>query len=342
MADRAEGKGKMNRKAIALISGGLDSLLAAKAIMEQGIDVEGACFVMSFASRDLDSFKQKVQEACADADIPVKMFDISEEFLEVLKRPEHGFGSNLNPCIDCKILMLRRAKGLMEQEGAGFVITGEVVGERPMSQRREILNRIRKMSMLDGYLLRPLSARLLEETIPEQEGVVDREALFDIRGRSRKPQFELAEKYGIKKFFSPAGGCLLTDPGFSRRLKDLMQAGKMGLDDINLLKYGRHFRLDDATKVIVGRNEKDNAGIIALKKEEDILLHLKEKAGPYVLLRGDLSSSNIEKAALLCVSHSKSKNCLSNEKILYWTDDNDKKDILIGAMERAEAEKLRV
>ncbi|MCK4852016.1 MAG: tRNA 4-thiouridine(8) synthase ThiI [Candidatus Omnitrophica bacterium] len=332
----------MRRKAIALVSGGLDSLLAARVIADQGIEVRGVCFVMPFASRDISAFKGRVREACADAGISVSMVDISEEFLQILERPEHRFGSNLNPCIDCKILMLRRAREIMEKEDAAFIITGEVLGERPMSQRKDALNRIEKKSLLDGYLLRPLSARLLKVTVPEKEGIVDRDALFDIQGRSRERQFKLAEEYGIREFFSPGGGCLLTDPEFSRRLGDLMGEGGLKLDDIKLLKYGRHFRLDDGTKVVVGRNEKDNAGIAALKKDHDVLLRLKEKTGPCILLRGQLSPLNIEKAASLCVSHSKSRNSRLPEKIRYWTDVMDARDICADPLAMEEIEAMRV
>ncbi|MGB3112500.1 MAG: hypothetical protein WBB84_05960, partial [Candidatus Omnitrophota bacterium] len=235
--------GKVKRKAVALISGGLDSLLAAKLVQEQGIEVQGVAFVMSVASTSVRDFSHNVHIASNEAGIPVKIVDISKEFLNILKSPKHGYGSNMNPCIDCKIFMLRKAWEVMKEEGADFVVTGEVLGERPMSQRRDALNIIRKSSSLDGYLLRPLSAKLLDETIPEKEGVVDRERLLDIEGRSRKRQFELARKYGIKKFFPPAGGCLLADPIFAKKVKDLIDTDSLAIKNIDLLKYGRHFRM---------------------------------------------------------------------------------------------------
>ena len=331
----------MNRKAIALISGGLDSLLAAKVIMEQGIEVLGVAFVMQFASRDVRAFREHVDEAAADAGIPTRFVDISEEFLKIVKDPRHGYGSNLNPCIDCKILMLRFAKDIMQEEKAGFVITGEVLGERPMSQRKDALNMIRKRSSLEGYLLRPLSARLLEETAPEMEGVIDREKLLDISGRSREAQLELAKKYDLRKFFTPAGGCLLTDPIFARRLKDLISRDDLNADNVSLLKCGRHFRLDDETKVVVGRDEKDNRRVRDLKKGSDVMMRLKGRPGPYVLLRGNTSSENVERAASLAISHSKGKN-EESAAVEFWMAEESRKTIMVGPMDAGEVERLRV
>lgn len=331
----------MNRKAIALISGGLDSLLAARAVMEQGIEVLGVAFVMQFASRNVRLFREHVAEAAAEAGIPTRFMDISEDFLEIVKNPRYGYGSNLNPCIDCKILMLNHAKKIMQEENAGFVITGEVLGERPMSQRKDALNIIKKNSSLEGYLLRPLSAKLLEETVPEREGVIDREKLLDISGRSRERQLALAKKYNLRKFFTPAGGCLLTDPIFARRLKDLMTGGDLTADNVALLKYGRHFRLENAAKAVVGRNERDNKGIQALKRPDDVIMRLRARPGPYVLVRGSAGSGNIEKAASLAVSHSKSKN-EKNVTVEFWSDDGDKRALLSGPMHAEKIEELRI
>ncbi|MBU1784134.1 MAG: tRNA 4-thiouridine(8) synthase ThiI [Candidatus Omnitrophica bacterium] len=328
-------------KALALVSGGLDSLLAARVIMEQGIEVMGVCFVMSFASRDIEGFKQNVHKNACSAKIPLKIFDISEEFLRILENPRHGYGANLNPCIDCKILMLTHAKAMMAALKADFIVTGEVLGERPMSQRRDALNTITKGADLAGYLLRPLSAKVLDPTIPEQEGMVDRSRLHNITGRGRSRQFELAEKYGITKYFTPAGGCLLTDPGFTRRMKDLMRHGGLDPDAVKLLKHGRHFRIDAGTRVVVGRDEADNENILSTGKEMDVIVRLKEIAGPYVLLRGNTSISNIKKAASLCVSHSKSKN-MASEKCEYWTAEGNERDLEAAPMIRTEIEKYRI
>ena len=316
-------------------------MLAAKVIMEQGIQVQGIVFIMQFAARNITEFTKRVKESADEADIPVKFVDMAEEFLKILKDPYYGYGANLNPCIDCKILMLKLAKKMMKTENAGFILTGEVLGERPMSQRKGALNIIQKKSLLDGYLLRPLSAKLLDETIPEKEGVVDRDKLLDLSGRGREKQLTLAKKYRLTKFFAPSGGCLLTDSLFSRKLKDLIDSGNLDFNNIELLKCGRHFRLDNKTKGVVGRDEKDNNSMILLKQKRDAVLRLKDAAGPYVLLRGNLSGKNIQKAGTLLIGHSKSRG-QKDALIEYWTEENKKQVIQIGTMERNEIDKMRI
>jgi tRNA U34 2-thiouridine synthase MnmA/TrmU len=331
----------MQKKAIALISGGLDSILAARVVMDQGIEVQGLSFVIGFASKDNRTFEQHVKEAAEAIGLPLRVLDISKEFLDVLGAPRHGYGANINPCIDCKILMLKKAKEIMEKEGYDFIITGEVLGERPMSQRREALNTIKNHSGLGGHLLRPLSAKLLEETIPEKEGIVDRSRLLDISGRSRRPQTELAEKYGIKEFAQPAGGCLLTDPGFAARVKDLMAHGSLDTDNVALAKSGRHFRLDPVTKAVLGRNDKENNELMALKKENDVAMRLFFDPGPYAILRGDASERNIRVAASLVASHSKKKNETSAE-VEFWVSEDSRKTVTVPPMGRLELEKMRI
>ncbi len=297
----------MKKTAIALISGGLDSLLAAKIVSEQGIQVKGVCFIMSFASKDVELFKEHVLIASKEAGIPTEIVDVSEEFLSVIKKPKHGYGAHINPCIDCKIFMLKKAKEMMEKEDASFILTGEVLGERPLSQKREALNLIEKESALKGYLLRPLSAKALKETIPEKEGLIDRGKLKGIRGRARNPQYALAKKYGIKTFFSPSGGCLLTYKQFADKIKDLIAHDSLDMKNIALAKYGRHFRLDNKTKAVLGRDKKDNGMILSLKTGKDLILRLHEKPSPYALLRGKTGRENILKTANLVVNHSKYK-----------------------------------
>jgi tRNA U34 2-thiouridine synthase MnmA/TrmU len=297
----------MNKKAIALFSGGLDSILAAKIIMDEGIDIFGVTFMMEFASRDIGLHKKNIAQAALQIGLRNEFIDISEEFLEILKNPRYGFGSNTNPCIDCKILMLKKAKTLMENQDASFVITGEVLGERPMSQRKDALNLIENKSGLKGYLLRPLSAKLLNETVPEENGIIDRNRLFGISGRSRKPQLELAKKYGIKTYFTPAGGCLLTDPCFSKRLKDILNADGINLENIRLLKYGRHFRLGERTKFVLGRDEEDNKNILLQKIEGDIVLEPAGYPGPIGILRGEIKDEFIRMGAELIVTYSKKR-----------------------------------
>ncbi|MGB9798098.1 MAG: tRNA 4-thiouridine(8) synthase ThiI, partial [bacterium] len=269
-------------KAIVLLSGGLDSTLAIKLLLEQGIDVIAVHFTSPF-------FRSSwAVKTAREWGIPLLEIDITDDILKLLKAPPHGFGSQMNPCIDCHALMLRKAKEIMEEVGASFVATGEVLGERPMSQNREALRIVEKESGLEGLLLRPLSAKLLPPTIPEKEGWVDREKLLDIKGRSRKRQLELAEKWGIKDYPSPAGGCLLTDPQFSKRLKDLLDNKELTKENVVLLKLGRHFRLRKGVKLVVGRNKEENERIREFSREGGILLRAYSHKGPDGLLRGDI------------------------------------------------------
>jgi tRNA U34 2-thiouridine synthase MnmA/TrmU len=283
-------------------------MLAAKLVMEQGIEVLGVTFVSEFSSSNLEKFKNAIREMTDEIDLKVQMVDISSEFMTLFVNPYYGFGAHLNPCIDCKILMLKKAKGMMADTGAAFIITGEVLGERPMSQRKDALNSIENKSGLKGYLLRPLSAKLMPPTKAEIAGLVDREKLADIEGRSRKPQFALAKKLNINRHFAPAGGCLLTDPHFSIRLKDIMDKKELTLANARLLKYGRHFRLDDGTKIVLGRDENDNKNILKEMSEGDVFFEPHDFSGPSVLLRGKATPSNMELAAGFLVSYSKEKN----------------------------------
>lgn len=268
-------------KAIGLVSGGLDSSIAVALLCSQGIEVIAVHFVSPFfGGRE---FLRGVMERLGARFQEVYL---GEECLEIVRSPRFGYGKNLNPCIDCKVLMLRKAKALMEEEGAGFVFTGEVLGQRPKSQMRETLRLIEKESGLSGLLLRPLSAKLLPPTMPELEGWVRREELLGIAGRGRKEQFALAERFGIEEYTSPAGGCLLTDPLFCRRLSDLIRYGPFTLEEVELLKVGRHFRLAPSYKLIVGRNESENRVLLQKAREEDIIFFPQGGKGPVGLGRG--------------------------------------------------------
>jgi tRNA U34 2-thiouridine synthase MnmA/TrmU len=238
-------------KAIALLSGGLDSTLAAKVVMQQGIELEALNFLTVFCTCTHRGESCLASQKAVDSlGIPLRVFNVSEEYLEVVKHPRHGYGSNMNPCIDCRIFMLRRAKAYMESVGASFIVTGEVLGQRPMSQRKDSMCLIEKEAGLEGSILRPLSAKFLPASIPEKEGWVDRERLLNIQGRSRKPQIKLADHFGIQDYPCPAGGCLLTDPGFSKRMRDLiLHHPDFSLNDVHLLKVGRHFRLSPKVKL---------------------------------------------------------------------------------------------
>jgi tRNA U34 2-thiouridine synthase MnmA/TrmU len=283
-------------KAVALVSGGLDSTLAAKLIQGLGIETVALNFKTSFCLCD-----KKTNPGCSytaktvseNLGIPLKIMNISEEFFQVLKNPRHGYGSNMNPCIDCRILKFRKAKEFMLEIGAGFILTGEVLGQRPMSQHRRALKIIEQESGLEGLVLRPLSAKLLPETLPEKNGWVDRNKLLAFNGRSRKPQFDLARALNIKDYPCPAGGCLLTDPEFAKRIKDLMRHEDLSLNNVELLKVGRHFRLSRYAKLIVGRNEKENARILDLAKEGDVVFWPLNLAGPTALVRGILNQDLI-------------------------------------------------
>jgi len=332
----------MNKKAIALMSGGLDSLLAARVVEEQGIEIAGVCFVMQFASKDVEAFKKNVIDTALRAGISVKCVDVSLPFLEMLKNPKHGYGAHINPCIDCKIMMLRKAKEMLKDEGASFLITGEVLGERPMSQRKEALNIIKKNSNTEGILLRPLSAKILEETLPEKEGIIDRSKLYDISGRSRVPQYALAKKYNITKFSAPAGGCLLTNEGFANKTKDLIKYDRLTFENVNLIKIGRHFRLDDKTKVIVGKDKKDNDQLRALAKEKDFILRVKDIPGPDTLFVGEATDEKLNVAASLAVSHSKAKEQKEVEVMCFAKAKENRKILIANTLSTDEIEKIRI
>jgi tRNA U34 2-thiouridine synthase MnmA/TrmU len=284
-------------KAIVLISGGLDSILAAGVIKGQGVEVIPLNFKIPFCHRSKRSAQEEGAAAVLVRDVlgvDLLSVDISGDYLELLKKPRYGFGANMNPCIDCKILMLKKARGLMDALGASFLVTGEVLGQRPMSQHRRALEAIEKDSGTAGLLLRPLSAKFMPETLPEKNGWVRRDELLDFSGRGRSRQFELAAKLGIKDFAWPGGGCLLTDPQFAKRLKELMRRGELKLPDIELLKLGRHFRISDKTKLVVGRNEEENILLEKLAKEGDHLFYPNEiTAGPTSLGRGDFDEEMI-------------------------------------------------
>jgi len=296
-------------KAIALLSGGLDSTLAAKMVLEQGIELEALNFLTVFCtctSRGETCLAS--QKAVSALGIPLKVFNVSEEYLNVVKHPKHGYGSNMNPCIDCRIFMMKKAQTYMEEVAASFIVTGEVLGERPMSQRRDAMRLIEKEAGLDGLILRPLSAKLLPASIPEKEGWVNREELLKIQGRSRKPQIQLADHFGIRDYPCPAGGCLLTDPGFAKRMKDLiLYHPDFYLNDVHLLKMGRHFRLSPKLKLVVGRNEEENQKIQTFSQEGDFLLKVSRFPGPLSLLRGKAEELEIETAAAITARYSKAK-----------------------------------
>lgn len=308
----------MTKKAIILFSGGLDSILATKLMLEQGVEVTCANFYIEFAVCGGRQNEDAASKAARMLGVKLEVIDITEEYLEMFKNPKHGYGANVNPCIDCKIFMLRKSKAMMAGYGASFLVTGEVLGERPMSQRKDALNLIAKQADVRGMLLRPLSAKLLDPTLPEKEGAVDRDKLLDIRGRSRKPQMALAAKYGIKEYPNPAGGCLLTDPGFAKRVKDLTKYGELTVNNLKLLKAGRHFRLSPGAKLVVGRDSEDNKELQSFALPGDIIFKLKDKQGPISILRGGHDAELIQRAASIAAYHTKFRDAESLN-IDYWT-----------------------
>jgi tRNA-uridine 2-sulfurtransferase len=331
-------------KAIALLSGGLDSTIAARVMMEQGVELEALNFMTVFCTcTNRGATCLASQKAVETLGIPLKVFNVSEEYLGVVKHPQHGYGRNMNPCIDCRIFMLKKAKAYMEESGAVFIVTGEVLGQRPMSQRKDAMHLIEKEAGLEGLILRPLSAKVLPTTIPEKEGWVDRERLLNISGRSRKPQIELADHYGIHDYPCPAGGCLLTDPGFAKRMKDLMVYNpQFSLNDVHLLKMGRHFRFSNGVKLVVGRNEEENQKIQTFAQGEDILLKVSSFPGPLSLLRGKLNEGDIEKAAAITVHYGKGKDLGKIEVTYKGVDEDHHQSLSVSTISRGEIERLMI
>ncbi len=333
----------VNKKAIVLLSGGLDSILATRLMLEQGIDVICVNFYIEFAVCGGRGNEGAAQKAAQMLGVQFKVIDITNEYLEMFRDPKHGYGANINPCIDCKIFMLKKAREMMAGLGASFLVTGEVLGERPMSQRRDALNIIEKQAGVRGILLRPLTARLLEPTLPEKEGVVDREKLLDIRGRSRKPQMALAEKFGIKEYPNPAGGCLLTDPGFSNRVKELIKHDELNVENLNLLKVGRHFRLAGGAKLVIGRDEDENRELQEIALPDDIIFKLANHQGPLSLLRGRPREETIAAAASIIAHHTKFRN-ENSLGVTYWpaNDPAGKTTVSVKPSGKEEVEKIRI
>src|SRR5512136_442955 len=285
-------------KAVILLSGGLDSTLAAELMSREGLELLAVNFKTPFClcdrhSSNLGCGSNAIQVADA-LGIDLKIINATKDFLEVLQKPDHGYGAKMNPCIDCRILFFRKSKELMEEIGASFIITGEVLGQRPMSQFRRQMNIIEKEAGLVGLVVRPLSAKLLAPTIPEKNGWISRERMLDISGRSRKPQITLARDLGINDYPCAAGGCLLTDPKFAGRIRDLIKHDELDMQNINLLKHGRYFRLSPSAKLIVGRNEMENKMLSILAKEGDYVFRPATVNGPIAVGKGTLTVDNLQ------------------------------------------------
>lgn len=256
---------RLNRRAVALLSGGLDSALAIHLVKRQGVHVTAVHFT-SFFSPGWDDQQSSVRSLARQLDVPLVLRAKGDEFIQLIRSPKYGHGKNLNPCIDCRIYTFRRARELMEEIEASFLVTGEVVGQRPMSQRKDTIRLIEKQAGCDGIVVRPLSALVLPPSLPEQVGIVDREQLMDVAGRGRKVQLRMARELGLRDYSPPAGGCLLTEQVFSRRLRDLLETSEeIRSEDLELLRIGRHLRIRPGLRVVVSRNESENQKLDKLK-----------------------------------------------------------------------------
>lgn len=331
-------------KAISLISGGLDSSLATKLILDQGIEVIGLNCISPFCQCDHgNGCKSAVKEISKKFGLELKVINVASEFLEILKKPRHGYGSNMNPCIDCRILMLKKAKELMQEVGASFIITGEVLGQRPMSQKGPTLLLIEKEAGVKDLVVRPLSAKVLEPTEPEKFGWVDRGKLLSISGRGRKTQISLAKELHINDYPCPAGGCLLTNEGYARKIKDLIKHNELNLDNVLSLKIGRHFRLNPQYKLIVGRDEKENIQLFAMAKKGDLVYEPQEDIrGPVALTRGEPKDEiQIEQSCRIVARYCDENNRDLEIRVKRYGEDSQK-NIRCTPFKESEAAALRI
>ncbi len=288
-------------RALGLCSGGLDSILSALVLRNQGVEVEWVAFETPFFS------SEKARKASRMTGVPLTVQKITEKYMEMLQNPNCGYGKNMNPCMDCHALMFKLAGEIMREREFHFLFSGEVLGQRPMSQTRPSLNYVEKHSGMKGSILRPLSAKKLDETIPEQKGWVDRDKLLDLTGRGRKRQIQMAKEFGVTEYPAPAGGCLLTDKGYSVRLKDLMERKRYIAErELHLLKFGRHFRATSGAKIVVGRTQKDNENILRHCDEtRDSILRAVRYPSPIVLIPCESDREDILLAAAICAGYTK-------------------------------------
>ena len=328
---------KVGVKALGLLSGGLDSTLAVKLMLEQGVEVETLNFVTPFCF--CGTKKCDATSVASRFQVKLKRIFLGDEYLKMLRKPKHGYGKNVNPCIDCRILMLKKTKRYAKKIGADFIFTGEVLDERPMSQHRRALEIIEREAGLEGKILRPLSAKYLPETGAEKKGLIERERLLDIRGRSRKRQIELAKGFGLSDYPCPAGGCLLTDREFAAKMRDLFKHKRaVRLKDTSLLKVGRHFRFG-SNKIIVGRNEIENKLLLSLKAPDDYYFEVPDCGSPTTILQGRKSSEAIRIAASLTARYSDAKG--ENVQVAYGTG-RSKKTLTVTPLLNEYVDKLRV
>jgi tRNA-uridine 2-sulfurtransferase len=315
-------------KAVGLFSGGLDSILSAKIIQELGVDVVAFHFILPFKYIE-DEDQINAVKTARRLRIPIEIFRGGKDYIEVLKNPKHGYGKNMNPCIDCKIFIMKKALDFMKKTGADFLISGEVLGQRPMSQRKKAMELIKKEAGVEGFLLRPLSAKLLTPTIPEEKGWVERENLYAFEGRSRKPQIALARKLKVSEYPSPAGGCCLTDIDFSVRLRDSFKHDEDNIREMQLLHFGRHFRLKSGAKLIIGRNERENNVIETLADDRDLLIEGVGFGSPLALLKNIKDPGDIDISSSICVRYSKKRDEKSVKVVVRTKKENiEEKEIV--------------
>ncbi len=306
-------------KALALFSGGLDSVLAMKVIKDQGIDVIAVNINIGFGST-VDR-TEHMKNMCDQIGVKLEILDLRQLYLdEVLFSPKYGYGKNFNPCIDCHGFMFRHTGALLEKFGASFMISGEVLGQRPMSQRKDAMENVKSLSSYEELIVRPLSAKLLPPSKPELEGWIDREKLLDISGRSRNAQLELAKSIGLENFESPGGGCLLTEMQFSQKLRDFTEHDKLEIEDIDTLKAGRHLRLPDGAKLIIGRDKEDNEKLKSTHSQKYLKARIKDATGPFVLFSKDASEKDKELAAKLIITYGK---CEADKEYEVLFNDNE-------------------
>jgi len=339
---KEESEIKTKIKAVVLLSGGLDSAIAAKLLVDQGIDVIGLNFHSPFCicNSKAQSFECSAVLFAQKIGIPCKMIQKGDEYLELVKHPRFGYGKNINPCIDCRIHILKESKNYADQIGAKFIITGEVLGQRPKSQTMNAMKLIEKESGLEGLLLRPLSAGLLPETIPEKEGWVDRQKLLAIQGRQRNVQVELGQKYELIRQYCAGGGCLLTDQHFAAKVRDYLQYNNPPkMDDMRFLKLGRHFRINNV-KIIVGRDETENKSLSSWARASDVVIDLKGLKCPTTLIEAPKTQEDLNFAAQLTLYYSDGES--RTAEVTVKDPKNQFHDFTISRDSSIEAEKMQI
>lgn len=329
--------------AVGLISGGLDSALALAHMHRLGFSVRAYHFANGFhATLHTGEGGSTALAAAAQLGIRVDVVDNSEHLLEVVKQPAHGYGANVNPCIDCRILMFRMATERMRSDGGDFLFTGEVVGQRPMSQRRQAMDLIDREAGVEGLVVRPLCGRNLPPTDIERRGLISREDLLDFSGRSRKPQIELARAYGITEYDSPAGGCLLTDPGYAIRLRDVLQFEAPDIREIQMLKLGRHFRLAPDARAVLGRNAEDCAKLESLLAPDEPAIQARDMTGPLATVRGRVDDDTLCRTAALVLRYAGAEAGREHVVTVGRADGSDEREVTVEPAAPEEATRLLV